>query len=224
MTLLVGAAVTWVTGGEQDHYGPLFLLPVLATGALLGRGPAVLASLLSFLAFNWFFVPPIHTLTVADAEDWQGLLTSLAVALVTGELTSRLRARADDANRRQREAIALQEVGQALSAATSFDEGLAATERSLRRVLGDVTLRLVLASESPNTESLNKEVPDPAVTAFPLASGGRPLGALHVTGRGAKLNGEEHRLLTSAAGRLQRLAVFRHADRAAEDVRRDRVR
>ena len=197
MTLLVGAAVTWVTGGDEDHYGPLFLLPVLAAGALLGRGPAVLASVLSFLAFNWFFVPPVHTLTVADAEDWQGLLTSLAVALVTGELTSRLRARADDANRREHEAIALQEVGQALSAATSFDEGLAATERSLRRVLGDVTLRLILA-----TDSVNKEEPDPAVASFPLTSGGRSLGVLRVTGRGGKLHGEERRLLTSTADQL----------------------
>src|SRR5687768_2342689 len=162
MTLLVGATVTWVTRGEAGHYGQLFLLPVLAAGALLGRGPAVLASLLSFLAFNWFFVPPVHTLTVADAEDWQGLLTSLAVALVTGELTARLRARADDANRREREALALQEVGQALSAATSFDDALAATQRGLRRVLGDVELRLILAEER---ETAGMEALDPADAA-----------------------------------------------------------
>src|SRR5687768_12636765 len=164
MTLIVGAAVTWVTVGEPGHYGQLYLFAVLAAGALLGRGPAVLASVLSFLAFNWFFVPPAHTFTVADAEDWQGLLTSLAVALVTGELTARLRARADDANRREREALALQEVGQALSAATSFDDALAATQRGLRRVLGDVELRLILAEERESA-STGMEALDPADAA-----------------------------------------------------------
>ena len=164
MTLLIGALVTWTTGGQAGHQGQLYLLPVLAAGALLGRGPAVLTALLSFLAFNWFFVTPVHTLTVADAEEWQALLLYLAVALVTGELTARLSGRAEAANRREREAVALHDVGQALSASGTFDDGLAAAETGLRRVLGDVELRLVLADESGLLPSSGEDL-DPAEAA-----------------------------------------------------------
>ncbi len=59
----------------------LYLMAVLAAATLLGRGPAITASIASFLAFNWFFVEPIHTLTVGDPKEW------FALVLDVGEKT-----------------------------------------------------------------------------------------------------------------------------------------
>src|SRR5436189_4176044 len=52
----------------------LYLLAVLATAVACGRGPAVFASIVAFLTFDWFFVDPIHHFTVSDPEEWVSLL------------------------------------------------------------------------------------------------------------------------------------------------------
>jgi two-component system sensor histidine kinase KdpD len=73
----------------------LYLLAVLATAVVFGRGPAVFASLVAFLTLDWFFVEPIHEWTVANPEEWVSLLFFLLTAIVTGQLAAdqRLRAR-----------------------------------------------------------------------------------------------------------------------------------
>ena len=55
----------------------LYLLVVIGTAVAFGSGPAVAASLLAFLAFDWFFVNPRHTLTVLDPAEWIALVTFL---------------------------------------------------------------------------------------------------------------------------------------------------
>ena len=45
----------------------LYLLAVLATAVAFGRGPAIFASLLAFLVFDWFFVEPEHTFTISES-------------------------------------------------------------------------------------------------------------------------------------------------------------
>src|SRR6266545_4155494 len=56
----------------------LYLLAVLATAVAYGRGPAVFASIVAFLTFDWFFVDPIHHFTVSDPEEWVSPLSSPA--------------------------------------------------------------------------------------------------------------------------------------------------
>ena len=51
----------------------LYLLAVLTTAVAFGRGPAIFASVTAFLVFDWFFVEPLHQLTVADPEEWVSL-------------------------------------------------------------------------------------------------------------------------------------------------------
>jgi two-component system sensor histidine kinase KdpD len=88
----------------------LYLVAVLATATRFGSGPAVLASVAAFLCFNWFFVEPRHTLTVADPEEWVALLLFLAAAIITGQLAARERRRAEEAHQRERDAIVLYDV------------------------------------------------------------------------------------------------------------------
>lgn len=68
-----------------------YLLLVLWLGARWGRGPAVAGSIAAFLLYDFFFVPPVGTFTVAGPSEVLELVVLLAVALVTGQLAASLR-------------------------------------------------------------------------------------------------------------------------------------
>src|SRR2546428_10147724 len=87
----------------------LYLVAVVAVAVAYGRAAAVLASLLAFLTFDWFFVPPTHQLVVADAEELFSLALFLFTAIVTSTLAPRERARAEEAPQPEREATILPE-------------------------------------------------------------------------------------------------------------------
>ena len=69
----------------------LYLLLVLWLGATYGRWPAVIASVAAFLLYDFFFVPPVGTFTVAGPSELLELVVLLAVALVTSQLAASLR-------------------------------------------------------------------------------------------------------------------------------------
>ena len=58
-----------------------------------GTGPAIVASVLAFFAWNYFFLPPYHALHVADTEDLLSLVAFLVAGIVMGVQTGRLRER-----------------------------------------------------------------------------------------------------------------------------------
>jgi two-component system sensor histidine kinase KdpD len=109
----------------------LYLLAVMATAVAFGRGPAIFASVVAFLVFDWFFVPPIHEFTVSDPDEWVSLLIFLLTATVTGQLAAGQRQRAQEAREREREAVVLYDVVQLLGAA-EVDEALEAVAERLR--------------------------------------------------------------------------------------------
>lgn len=82
----------------------LFPLAVLFAAIRLGRGPAVLAALLSVALLDFLFVKPTLTLAVADLQYLVTLAVLLAVALITAELAGRLRRERDAAEARGEEA------------------------------------------------------------------------------------------------------------------------
>jgi len=71
----------------------LFLLAVVFAATRLGRGPALLAALLSVAAFDFFFVPPRITFAVAGVQYLLTFAVMLIVALVIGQLTAGLKFR-----------------------------------------------------------------------------------------------------------------------------------
>jgi K+-sensing histidine kinase KdpD len=74
-----------------------FLLIVLVVAATSKLWIAVSTSLAAMVCFNFFFLPPVGTLTIADPENWVALFTFLAVSLVASNLSSAVRARAQEA-------------------------------------------------------------------------------------------------------------------------------
>ncbi|MBL8561274.1 MAG: sensor histidine kinase KdpD [Gemmobacter sp.] len=79
---------------ELPNLSMLFLLGVLAASVLRGTRAAVLAAACAFLAYNFFFIDPVHTLTIAKPHELFALLIFLAVATLTGSLTGQIRAQA----------------------------------------------------------------------------------------------------------------------------------
>jgi len=92
----------------------LYLVAVLAAAVSMGRGPAIVSALAAFVCFNWFFVEPIHHLTVADPRDLVVLFVFLLVAVVTGQLGAGQRGRAEEARSRERETALLYEQARSL--------------------------------------------------------------------------------------------------------------
>lgn len=68
----------------------LFLTGVLLVASRTGLGPSLLASVLSFLALNFFFTHPLLTLRVDDDRDVTTLLVFLLIAAITGNLATRM--------------------------------------------------------------------------------------------------------------------------------------
>ncbi|MDQ3928435.1 MAG: ATP-binding protein [Chloroflexota bacterium] len=85
----------------------LYLMVVLAIAAAFDRGPAVLASVASFLACDWSFVEPVGRFAVSDPEEWVALLLFLLTAVATAHLTARQRRQAREAGQREREVVLL---------------------------------------------------------------------------------------------------------------------
>lgn len=84
VVLLLYAPVPVNTG----TVGLVLLLTVTIITVLAGRGAGILASLLGTVAFNYFFLPPLHTFSVAKREDWIVLVVFPIAAVVVGQLSA----------------------------------------------------------------------------------------------------------------------------------------
>src|SRR5271168_399982 len=80
-----------------------FLLAILAVSAVWGMAIAVAMSVAAMLAFNYYFLPPIGTFTIADPQNWVALGAFLITAILGSQLSSRARKEAEVADRRRRE-------------------------------------------------------------------------------------------------------------------------
>lgn len=118
-----------------------FLLVVLLTATFFGRNPALLASVLGTLCFNFFFLPPFYTFTIADSNNWIALFAFLITSVVAGQLFAYAEKRTAESERLFQE---LQEVFEKASHA----EALKQSERLKSALLDAVThdLRTPLTS------------------------------------------------------------------------------
>lgn len=74
-----------------------YLLVVLLVATAWGSWPATLASAVGVLCFNFFFLPPVHTLTIADPQNWVALAAFLVTAVTAGQLSALAKRRAAEA-------------------------------------------------------------------------------------------------------------------------------
>ncbi|ODU01418.1 MAG: two-component sensor histidine kinase [Planctomycetes bacterium SCN 63-9] len=100
---------------SESNTAMLFLAAVAWTAFRHGRGPSILASVLSVLVFDFFFIPPYLTFGVADVQYLVTFAVMLAIGLVISTLTSRLKAQVESTRLRERRTTALYELGKQLS-------------------------------------------------------------------------------------------------------------
>ena len=102
----------------------IFLAAVLVCAVSLGAPAAIAAALLSFLAYNFFFIQPLYTLTIAEPHELLALTIFLMVAVLTGGLAGRVRDQSLAARKRIATIQALYDVSRKLSGTTSLDDVL----------------------------------------------------------------------------------------------------
>jgi len=125
-----------------------FLLVVLAVAILWGSRPALLASVLAMLSFNFFFLPPFYTFTIADPQNWVALTAFFVTALAVGQLSARAKRRAEEAETGRSEIRRLYEELREAFERASEAEALRRSERFKSALLDAVThdLRTPLTS------------------------------------------------------------------------------
>ena len=116
---MVGEGLTELT--PIPNLSMVFLLAMLVTAMSFGIWPAIFASVLSFLAYNFFFIPPLYTFTVAEPYELLALVIFLVVAVVSSAMAGRVREQARIAANRMRAMRRLYEFTRRLSGLATLD-------------------------------------------------------------------------------------------------------
>jgi two-component system sensor histidine kinase KdpD len=120
---VIGVAVlTGVMFVFGNHVNPttvalVFLLFILFLATAAGSKPALVASALAMFCFNYFFLPPIGTITISDPQNWIAFFAFLVVAITAGQLSAKAKQRAVEAEKLYFE---LQEAFEKASQAEAF--------------------------------------------------------------------------------------------------------
>jgi len=109
----------------------LYLLVVLTLASTRGLYAAILASIIAFLSYDYFLVPPYYTLTIAKFDEWLALFVFLVTAIITSQLASALRRRAEQARLGEHETRILYELVRATTSEESLQEQLSIIARSV---------------------------------------------------------------------------------------------
>jgi two-component system sensor histidine kinase KdpD len=113
---VLAAALTRLHLADAEANRVMLLLAAVAYVAVrLGRGPAVFASVLAVLVFDFFFVPPFQTFAVSDAQYIVTFGVMLVIGLLISTLTSRLKSQVESTRLRERRTSALLQLGKQLS-------------------------------------------------------------------------------------------------------------
>jgi len=136
------------------------LLTVLFIATRWGSAPALATSIVAMLCFNFFFLPPLGTFTIAATDNWVALIAFLVTAVTAGQLSASARRRAEEAEAGKREIERLYaELRDAFERA-SHTEALRQSEKLKSALLDAVThdLRTPLTSIKASVTTLLDEV------------------------------------------------------------------
>lgn len=150
----------------------LFVVSILST--FMGVGPVLLASTLSALAWNFYFIPPHHTFHIEKTEDILIFALFFIIALVNGVLTTRVRRQEKLAREREKRTNALFQLTKELSKASGIDEVLKVARKELKShfnlksvfLLQDGNNKLVLSDRFKREISLGSDEKYTAIWVF----------------------------------------------------------
>jgi len=214
---------------NQTTVALTLLLAILAVSAVWGITVAAFMSVAAVLAFNYFFLPPVGTLTIVDPQNWVALLAFLLTAILGSQLSARIRKEADEANQRRREVERLYRLSRVLLGegnviqllnaipnyiVDSFEAGAAELflpqkMKFYRSGLGashldEERMKAAFARDESSSD------PDSSLYFVPIRIGARPIGSFGISG--ARMS----RQTLEAVGSLLAIAIERA--RAVEDL------
>jgi two-component system, OmpR family, sensor histidine kinase KdpD len=182
-----------------------FVLAVTGAALIGGSAAGLLASLLSFLALNFSFTPPVGTFSVGKTEDLVALVVFLLVSAVVGTLVSRATAQRDRAERREREARLLQHLGARLLSGDPPESVFERFGRALVELTGlpryDVVMepdgRIVAEVGAPPRSAMRRD-------EFPMAVSGTLVAVIRTyePAEGPTLGEGERRLIRAFASQM----------------------
>jgi two-component system sensor histidine kinase KdpD len=137
LVVLSTIAVDLVTPGvPPEAAGVIYLVAVLGASTFSGLWWGLATSVGSALAFNFFFLPPAHTLVIRASSDWAALAVFVATAVVTSNLAARARHERDEAGRRAAEARLSESFATMIADAENLDSVLPSLAAETARALG----------------------------------------------------------------------------------------
>ncbi len=204
---------------NQTTVALMFLVAVLLASAYWGLRYALVLAIGATAAFNFYFLPPIRTFTIADPQNWVALFAFLVTAVVASNLSERARREAEQSKQRRHDIERLYALSQRLLASENllelmnslpsyvqetFSVGSVAAmatdhptvyRSSLDAKFEESVLRSTLLRGEPVTQA--------GVSYVPLRLGMRTMGALAVTAE------DLSREMLDALGSLAGLAIER---------------
>lgn len=224
VAILGTAALTAGLLPFRDDIAPLskgfgYLVVVVSAAAIGGLGPGIVASVFSFLTFNFFFLPPYNSFVIGRPEDMIVLFVFLGLSILISAALAHASERAEAAEERGAELGALQELSAHLVALGAGSFGYEAVLARAAALFGYDSATLELGdSQDPVDGQISV-----------LSAGGRRLGRLVLRGDRPPPAGAEARVLSAFSDqlalvterdRLSRAAVEAEVYRETEQVRR----
>lgn len=151
------------------------LLVVLFVATGWGSRPAVVVSVVGVFCLNFFFLPPVHTLDIAQPENWIALIAFLITAVTAGELSARVTRRAAEAEAARHEIERLYDELRTAFERASHAEALRQSEKLKSALLDAVThdLRTPLTSIKASVTTLLDDLKTGAAHPAVLDEAGR---------------------------------------------------
>jgi two-component system sensor histidine kinase KdpD len=213
------AALTGLLIPFRDDITPLsngfvFLALVVVTVAIGGLVPGIVSSFTSFLAFNFFFIPPYGTFAIGRGDHVVVLFVFLGLSVLVSVLMARATSRAEAAEARQRELQTLQDLSRALVERGPDPESYAVVVRlAVSRFgfrdgalfiqpRGDATGLNEMLTVNAATGTVPLAAEGPGIERLSLNIGNRNLGVLVLRGVPHPLPASEHRVLRAFSDQL----------------------
>jgi two-component system sensor histidine kinase KdpD len=176
--------------------GALYVFAVLPISIFWGLAYAIPVSIASMLAFNFFFLPPVHTFTLSDSSNWFALAVFLVTGIVASELAARLR-------RRARESALLAGIAGSLLERGNVEAELDRIAAQVAPALQVDRARIELAGSGVGRDW------------YPLVAGEERVGAILLQGGGRSGAAARRRVVTALASLL---AVALDRERLAREA------
>jgi two-component system sensor histidine kinase KdpD len=136
----------------------VYLLAVVIAAIYLGRGPAILASILGVLAFDFLFVPPYFTFVVSDTQYIITFIGLFLVGVVVSQLAARASEQAEAARQREAETAELYDLSRDLASATDLESILSVLQKHLEQTFSRTIAVLLPEGNQLAARTLSKDM------------------------------------------------------------------